>query len=117
MLIRLDSATTSAVEQIAQQRGKTVEKLIEDLIKNEFRQQQGRVKDTSFATIYDTANGGWQPRFDADDPNLKDRVRQDVARDMMIARMQRGKHPVASELSEQEARRQCIERLNKVKKV
>ena len=109
MLIRLDSATTSAVEQIAQQRGKTVEKLIEDLIKNEFRQQQGRVKDTSFATIYDTANGSW--RFDADDPNLKDRVRQDVARDMMIARMQRGKHPVASELSEQEARQQYIERL------
>lgn len=110
MIIRLDSNTESALQKVAQQRGKTAEELIEDMVTSEVSRQQGRVKDIPFATIYDTANG-WQPRFDADDPNLKDRVRQDVARDMMIARRQRGKHPVMSEVSEQEARQQYIERL------
>lgn len=108
MIIKLDSNTESALQKAAQQRGKTAEKLIEDMVKSEVTRLAGWVTDTPFATIYDTADG-WQARFDADDPNLKDRVRQDVARDMMIARMR--KHPVMSEVSEQEARQQYIERL------
>lgn len=98
MIIRLDSNTESALQKVAQQQGKTAEKLIEEMVKSQVQQQQpGSARHLPFATIYDTANGSW--RFDADDSNLKDRVRQDVARDMMIARMQRGKHPVASEVS------------------
>ena len=42
---------------------------------------------------------------------LIEQVRLDLSRDMMIARMQRGKHPVMSEVSEQQARQQYIERL------
>jgi hypothetical protein len=42
---------------------------------------------------------------------LIDRVRLDVSRDMMIARMRRGKHPAIGEVSEHEARQQYIERL------
>lgn len=111
MIIKLDSNTESALQRVAREQGQTPEKLIEDMVASEVRRQHGRVKGTPFATIYDTANGGWQPRFDADDSYLKDKARLDIARGMMIARMQRGKHPVASEVSEQEARQQYIERL------
>lgn len=84
-------------------------------MKSQVQQKQPSiVRDLPFATIYDTANGSW--RFDADDSNLKDQVRQDVARDMMIARMKRGKHPVTSEVSELEAREQYIERLKSRKR-
>lgn len=110
MQIKLDSNTESAFQKLAREQGKTAEKLIEEMVKSQVQQQQpGSARHLPFATIYDTANGSW--RFDADDPNLKDRVRQDVARHMMIARMQRGKHPVASELSEEQARHMYIERL------
>lgn len=115
MQIKLDANTESAFQKVAQQQGKTAEKLIEEMVKSQVQQQQpGSARHLPFATIYDTANGSW--RFDADDPNLKDQVRLDLARDSMIAKMQRGKYSVASEVSEQEARQKYIDRL-KSKKV
>ena len=107
MEIKLDSATASTLQRIAQQQGTSAEKLIEEMVKSQI-QQQGSVGRLPFATIYDATNGSW--RFDADTSNLKDQVRQDVARDMMIARMKRGQHST-SELSEGQARQKYIERL------
>ena len=111
MIIRLDSNTESLLEKISRQQGVSPEKLLENMVASEVRRQEGRVKDTPFATIYDTANS-WQPRFDAHDPNLKHEIREDhLARAGMIVRMRQGKHPATSELSEDEARQQYIERL------
>lgn len=111
MEIKLDSATTSTLQEIAQQQGQTGEKLIEEIVKSQIQQQQpGSVRHLPFASIYDTANGSW--RFDnaGESSNLKDLVKQHVARDMMIARMRRGQHST-SELSEEQARQKYIERL------
>ena len=109
MIIRLDSNTESVLEKLARQQGISSEKLIEDMVKSQVQQQQpGSIKHLPFAVTYNTANGSW--RFDADDSSLKDQVRLDISRDLMIARMKRGQHST-SELSEEQARQQYIERL------
>lgn len=56
-----------------------------------------------------TANGcNAEIRYDQ---NLTDRARENLERDLMIARMRKGRHPVMAEFSEQEARELYIERL------
>lgn len=111
MLIKLDNDTAATIEKEARRQGKTAEKLIEDMIKANSQRQQGRVKDTPFATIYSVDDS--QPRLDIRDLALEDLAAENEARRMMIAKMRKGRHPVMAELSESEARAKYLEKLKR----